>query len=208
MISAPAGVTWRLREAAANGSRRARGRTVAWTRPARPLGVELEAAARLLGPVEARERLRQPPVRPPAVDRRQRVDGDERHRTPPARGAGEHDRRRQHLVVRPDRRLAVADQRADGHRQRRRPRSSAGSRPAAPGAAGATTRTASSTVAHGAGADAPGSRAASSSASADSATPSISWSVCTPRHHTRRRPLRGRRRGRWRCAVRRYGIGL
>ena len=31
VISAPAGVTWRLREAAANGSRRARGCTVAWT---------------------------------------------------------------------------------------------------------------------------------------------------------------------------------
>ena len=46
VISAPAGVTWRLREVAANGSRRARGRTVAWTDQPRALRVELEAAAR------------------------------------------------------------------------------------------------------------------------------------------------------------------
>ena len=31
MISVPADVTWRLREIAANGSRRGRGKTVAWT---------------------------------------------------------------------------------------------------------------------------------------------------------------------------------
>ena len=58
----------------------------------------------------------------------------------------------------------------------------------APGAARWNQRTASSTVVHGAGADTPGSRAALSSRRADSVTPSISWSVCTPAHPTA--PLR------------------
>ena len=150
VISPPAGVTWRLREGAATGNRRAREWTVAWTDQPFPSASSSKPPRSACGPLEARERLRQRPVLAAAVHRRERVDRDERHaRLRPAR-AGEHDRRREHLVVGPDGRLAVADQPADRDRQRPPPAQRARQPLAAPGAARWNHRTASSTVVHGA----------------------------------------------------------
>ena len=155
--------------------------------PAAALRVELEAAARLPGQSKRASVFGSAQFsRPPWIDGSESTAMNGTTASGP-RVPASRARRGEHLVVGPDRRLAVADQRADRDREPRRPRSAAGSRSAAPGAARWNHTTASSTVAQGAGDDSCGRRAASSSASADSSTPSISWSACTSAHLRARR---------------------
>ena len=120
VISAPSGVTWRLRSGRERAAVARRGRTVAWTDQPLPSASSSK-----------------PPRGRSGQSKRASVFGSAQFSRPPwteasestamngttasgPRGPSSSDGEREHLVVRPDRRLAVADQRADGDGQARR----------------------------------------------------------------------------------------